>query len=78
MTYGNWNAYKEGIPAMVVGFGVFVPVNRHLPPMLGFILGADQKVCDFDCSIKVRLLEKLAYTGHEGSREPVLHTLGRS
>jgi hypothetical protein len=69
----DWNVYTEDISAIAVGPGVLVPVNGHLPQVLGSILmlGADQKVCDFDCGVELRILEKLAHMGHNFANEVV-------
>lgn len=52
---------------MVVGFGVLLPAVRHPPPILGPILGADQKIFDFnfDVGTVARVLGKLAHVGHD-------------
>jgi hypothetical protein len=77
MTPRDGNAYTEGVSTISVGTGVLVPVSRHLPQVLGpiLILGADQKVCDFDRGIELRILEKLAHAGHDFADEVV--TLSR-
>ena len=64
MTSRDENAYTGAVHAMVVDFGVLFSAGGHLPLVLGSIVGADWKVCNFDCGIGV-LLEKLAYTAHD-------------
>ena len=38
------NAYIVGLPTMVVYRCVLIPIDGHVPLMLGSIIGADQKV----------------------------------
>jgi hypothetical protein len=61
------NAYTRAIPATVVRFSVLVPADGHSPLVLGSIVGADRKVCNFDCRTGICLLERLAYTTHDSA-----------
>ena len=66
----DMKAYTEGTPKIVMSFGL-VPVGRYLPSMPGPILGADQKVCNFDFGVAARVLKKLTYMGYDLGDEGV-------
>ena len=54
---------------MAVESSVPTPAGGHLPLMLGFTFGADQKVCNFDSGFGV--LEERAHVGHDFADEEV-------
>ena len=56
---------------LVIPYGALLPAGGYLPPMLGSMLGADQKVSNFDRSVATRTLEKLAHRGHDFADENV-------
>ena len=66
-TLVSWDryVYAEAFPAMVVFCDVSVPASGDLPLVLEFIVGADQKVYNFDSGIGVVFLKELMYTGHD-------------